>query len=136
MREEPARPSIAPIVLSLVTLTLFILYSALTPYQQPEIRTAIRVPAVPAFVKTFSATVKIVPTGVKNYPATYAHGALTFTNGSVIGRASQQALSLVVLRRMRRFMCQAQQLMALEQPRWPLMSLPQALICRSWLSMR
>ncbi len=35
-------------------------------------------------LQTFSATEPIIPTGVKTYPATTAHGILTLTNGSVI----------------------------------------------------
>ncbi|HEY6540228.1 MAG TPA: hypothetical protein VIZ18_04785 [Ktedonobacteraceae bacterium] len=86
VRERPARPRYAPIVLSLFTLSLLIVLGVATPYQQPVVRAAIRVPAVPLGMRSFSASVAIVPTGVKTYPATYAHGVLTFTNGSVIGQ--------------------------------------------------
>ena len=37
--------------------------------------------------QVFRATTNIIPTGVKTYPATYAHGVLTFTNGSIIGQS-------------------------------------------------
>lgn len=36
--------------------------------------------------QTFTARVPVVPTGVKTYPATTAHGTLTITNGSVIAQ--------------------------------------------------
>lgn len=86
VREGPARPSIAPIVLSLVTLSLLIALGVATPYTQPVTRLAIRVPAVLLFVRSFSASVSITPTGVKSYPATYAHGTLSIRNGSVIAQ--------------------------------------------------
>lgn len=47
----------------------------------------VRVSAVPLSLKTFTASVQVIPTGVKTYPATYAHGYLTFSNGSVIGQS-------------------------------------------------
>lgn len=84
VREGPARPSFAPIVLSLVTLSLLIALGIATPYTQPVTRLALRVPAVPLTVRSFTASVAIVPTGVRTYPATIAHGELTITNGSII----------------------------------------------------
>jgi hypothetical protein len=56
----------------------------LLPYQQPEIRRTLRVPAVLLPLQTFSTTVQVIPTGITYYPATTAHGILTLTNGSVI----------------------------------------------------
>jgi hypothetical protein len=50
------------------------------------VRAVIRVPAVPLPLQTFSTAVQIVPTGVKTYPATTAHGILTITNGSIISQ--------------------------------------------------
>ena len=86
VREEPARPSLAPIVLSLFTLFLLIILGTVTPYRQPVTRTAIRVPAVPLFAKTFSALIQVIPTGSTTYPATEAHGVLSIRNGSIIGQ--------------------------------------------------
>lgn len=86
VRDEPARPSIAPIVLSLFTLSLLIILSTITPYRQPVTRTAIRVPAVPLFARTFSAPIQVIPTGSTTYPATEARGVLSIRNGSVIGQ--------------------------------------------------
>ena len=86
VREGPAHPSFAPIVLSLFTLSLLIVLGVVTPYTQPVTRLALRIPAVPLAVRSFSASVAIIPTGVRTYPATSAHGILTITNGSVIAQ--------------------------------------------------
>jgi hypothetical protein len=44
--------------------------------------------------KTFTAQVAIIPTGVKVYPATTAHGTLTITNGSIISQTIPQGFIL------------------------------------------
>jgi hypothetical protein len=84
VRETEPHPPILPIVLSALSLIVLLAFCVLTPYQQPEIRAVIRVPAVFLPIQTFNTTVAIMPTGVKVYPATTAHGILTITNGSVI----------------------------------------------------
>ncbi len=86
VREEAARPPLLPIFLSVIALSALVAVCALTPYQQPVTRLTIRVPAVLLPLKTFTATTAIIPTGVKVYPATTAHGVLTITNGSVIAQ--------------------------------------------------
>jgi hypothetical protein len=86
VRETEPKPPILPIVLSALSLIVPLVYCSLIPYQQPEVRAVIRVPAVPLAIQTFDATVAIIPTGVKVYPATTAHGVLTITNGSVISQ--------------------------------------------------
>ena len=86
VREEPARPSLAPLIVSFLALLVIVAGGVLLPYQQPVTRVVIRVPAVPLAVRTFTAKVRIVPTGNKTYPATTAHGVLTFTNGSIIAQ--------------------------------------------------
>jgi len=83
---EAARPSLLPIILSVWALSVFVTFCALSPNQQPVTRAVIRVPAVPLTVKAFTASVAIIPTGVKVYPATISHGWITFTNGSIIGQ--------------------------------------------------
>jgi hypothetical protein len=83
VREEE-RPSLLPIFLSVIALLALVVVCTLFPYQQPEIREAIRVPAVLPPLQTFTTTVQVIPTGVKTYPATTAHGILTLTNGSVV----------------------------------------------------
>jgi hypothetical protein len=87
VREENIRPPIFPIVLSVLALSVLVAFCALTPYQQPVTRAVIRVPAVLLPIRTFTVTTAIVPTGVKVYPATTAHGILTITNGSIIGQS-------------------------------------------------
>jgi hypothetical protein len=84
VREKDPKPSILPIVLSALSLAVLLIFCVLTPYQQPEIRTVIRVPAVLLPIQTFSTTVAVIPTGIKTYPATTANGILTITNGSII----------------------------------------------------
>jgi len=63
-----------------------VVYCALAPYRQPEVRAVIRVPAVLLLPRIFSAKVAVIPTGIRTYPATVAHGVLTITNGSIIGQ--------------------------------------------------
>jgi hypothetical protein len=87
VREKEPTPSVLPIVLSALFLAVLFTFCALVPYQQPVTRAVIRVPAVLLPVRTFSAAVAIIPTGVKVYPATIAHGVLTITNGSIIGQS-------------------------------------------------
>ena len=59
-------------------------YSALHPYYEHK---RLTVPAQFLPLKVFRAEAPIIPTGIKTYPATYAHGFLTFSNGSIIGQS-------------------------------------------------
>src|SRR6266566_7564368 len=94
VREKEPTPSVLPIVLSALSLVVLFTFCALIPYQQPVTRAVIRVPAVLLPVRTFSATVAVIPTGVNVYPATTAHGILTITNGSVIAQTIPQGFRL------------------------------------------
>ena len=94
-REQPPRPSLLPIFLSVVALSLLVAFSVFSPNQQPVMRAVIRVPAVPLAVKTFTAQTPVIPTGVKTYPATTAHGVLTITNGSVISQTLPAGLTFI-----------------------------------------
>ena len=94
VREKEPTPSVLPIVLSALSLAVLFTFCALIPYQQPVTRAVIRVPAVLLPVRTFSATVAVIPTGVNVYPATTAHGILTITNGSVIAQTIPQGFRL------------------------------------------
>ena len=85
VREE-VKPSLLPIFLSVVVLSLLVTVGVLSPNQQPVTRTTLRVPAVLLPVRVFSVSVSVMPTGIKTYPATAAHGILTITNGSVISQ--------------------------------------------------
>jgi hypothetical protein len=94
VREKEPTPSVFPIVLSALSLAVLFTFCALVPYQQPVTRAVIRIPAVLLPLKTFSASTAIIPTGVKVYPATTAHGVLTITNGSVIAQTIPQGFRL------------------------------------------
>ncbi len=86
VRESDKRPSWLPVIISLMALSILVAIGVLSPYQQPVTRASIRVPAVPLGVRSFTASVAIVPTGLRTYPATTAHGTLTITNGSIIAQ--------------------------------------------------
>ncbi len=95
VREVAPKPPLLPLVLSVVALSVLVAFCAFVPYQQPVTRKTLRVPAVPLAIKTFTALVAIVPTGVKIYPATTAHGILTITNGSVIAQMLPSGLTFI-----------------------------------------
>ena len=86
VREGQEHPSLIPVIFSILALSLLIACGVLTPSQQPEIRTAIRVPAVLLPLTVFTTTVAITPTGVQTFPATRATGVLTITNGSILAQ--------------------------------------------------
>jgi hypothetical protein len=86
VREAAPKPPLLPFVQSVVALSVLVAVCVLVPYQQPVTRITLRVPAVLLPLQTFTAQVAAIPTGVKIYPATTAHGVLTITNGSVIAQ--------------------------------------------------
>jgi hypothetical protein len=94
VREEEPKPSVFPIVLSALSLAVLLAFCVLTPYRQPEVRAVIRVPAVLLPIQTFNLSLAIIPTGVKTYPATTAHGILTITNGSVISQTLPKGMNI------------------------------------------
>src|SRR6266702_3443994 len=73
-------------LLGIVALTL---YSAQHPYYEHE---RLTVPAQFLPLKVFQAEAPIIPTGVKAYPATYATGTLTLTNGSIVSETLPQGV--------------------------------------------
>lgn len=85
-REQPPRPSLLPIFLSVLALLTLVAVSVLSPNQQPVTRDEIRVQAVLLPPKTYTAVAPVIPTGIHTYPAMTAHGVLTITNGSVISQ--------------------------------------------------
>ncbi len=91
--EEEERPyTVLPLVCALLCLlgiAAVTMYSAEHPYYQHE---RLRVPATFLPFKVFKAEVPIIPTGVKTYPATYATGMLTLTNGSVLSETLPQGV--------------------------------------------
>lgn len=87
--QQPARKAPTVFMAVCLLISIFALFSliaigVLTPSQQPEQRALIRVPAVPLPLKTFTTSVGVIPTGIKTYPATSAHGTLSLTNGSIL----------------------------------------------------
>jgi Baseplate J-like protein len=94
VREGVKRPSLIPVIISVFALSILIAIGVFTPYQQPVQRVSIRVPAVPLGMRSFTTSVAIVPTGIKAYPATTAHGLLTITNGSIIGQTIPAGLTV------------------------------------------
>ena len=95
VREEVPKPQIFPIFFFGLMLTLLSLLCVFSPYQQPVIRTTLRVPAVLLPLQTMTTTVAILPTGNKTYKATFAYGTLAITNGSIIASELPQGLILV-----------------------------------------
>src|SRR5215471_10884180 len=90
VREDEIKPFYLPILLSTLALCVLIVVCAVSPYSQPEVRKTLRLPAVFLPVQTYSTSVEIIPTGVRTYPATYATGILTITNGSIISQMIPQ----------------------------------------------
>jgi hypothetical protein len=88
VREEEPRPSsLLPLVwalLSLVGIVALTIYSGEHPALAHQ---TLRVPALLLPLRTFTASVTVLPTGVKTYPATHATGTLTITNGSIVSEA-------------------------------------------------
>jgi hypothetical protein len=95
VREAAPTPSLLPIVLSVSAFFILVVVGVLSPAQQPVTRAVIRVPAVLLPLKTFTAKVAIIPTGVRVYPATTAHGTLTITNGSVVSQTLPEGLIFI-----------------------------------------
>jgi hypothetical protein len=94
-REEAPRPQLLPIALSTLVLLAVIAVGVLIPYQQPEIRTTLRIPALLMPLKTFTASIAVIPTGSKIIPATEGQGVLTIYNGSIIAQELPQGLIVI-----------------------------------------
>jgi len=94
VREEEPRPSVLPIVASILLLLCVIAVGTLFPYYQPVEHKTLRVPAIFLPLKSFTASAPIIPTGIKTYPATSAYGILTITNGSVISQTLPQGFTI------------------------------------------
>ena len=94
-REAAPKPSLLPLFLSLFALSILIAVGLTAPDQQPVQRALIRVPAVLLPLRTFTAVAPVIPTGIKTYPATTAHGVLTITNGSVISQTLPAGLTFI-----------------------------------------
>lgn len=86
VREGQLRPSLIPVLMSILALSLVIAVGVLVPCQQPEQRASLRVPAVLLPLTVSTITVAVMPTGVQTFPATRATGVLTITNGSILAQ--------------------------------------------------
>src|SRR5437870_5345540 len=95
VREEEPRPSFFPLILSVLALLVLVVVGIVSPYRQPGERETLRVPAVFLPLKVFTTSVHIIPTGVKTYPATTAHGILTITNGSIISQTLPKGMIII-----------------------------------------
>jgi len=95
VREEEKRPATAlPLFCAfvcLLSIAAITIYSAVHPTYE---HMRLVVPAQFLPLRTFEAEAPIIPTGVKTYPATYATGVLTLTNGSVIGMSIPQGFTI------------------------------------------
>src|SRR2546423_87592 len=91
VREEPKQPyTVMPLIaacLCLLAIVGLTVYSGAHPAYEYQTLT---LPAQLLPPQTFTATQEIIPTGVKTYSATMAHGILTITNGSVISQTIPQ----------------------------------------------
>ena len=87
VRQQPKKPyTLLPLLcafLCLLGIAAITFYSAGHPYYEHQ---RLTVPAVALPPQVFTAQVRIIPTGVKTFPATAAHGTLTITNGSVLAQ--------------------------------------------------
>jgi Baseplate J-like protein len=82
--EEPTPPTGGfDVWIALFSLVCFALLIWRVCSISPVLETVI-VPAHFLPMKTFSTTITVIPTGVKTYPATTAHGIITITNGSIL----------------------------------------------------
>lgn len=92
VREGQTRPSLLLVLISIVALSLLLAIGILVPYEQPEQRASIRVPAALLPLTSFMTSVAVLPTGIKTYPATTARGVLTITNGSILAEEFPQGM--------------------------------------------
>jgi hypothetical protein len=96
VREQEKKPFVVlPLLGALLCLAAIVgvtIYSAFHPYFEHE---TLRVSAVFLPLKTFRAQAPIIPTGIKTFPATCAHGVLTITNGTVISQTIPAGFTIV-----------------------------------------
>src|SRR5438094_9907976 len=85
VREWPKQPYTSlPLLIAclcVVAIAGLSVYSGQHPAYQHKTLT---MPAQFLPPQTFQTSQAIIPTGIKTYPATTAHGVLTITNGSII----------------------------------------------------
>src|SRR5437588_6354246 len=93
VREEDKQPyTVLPLLAALLCLAMIAgitVYSGQHPAYEHQTLT---IPARFLPLKVFRAEAPIIPTGIKTYPATYATGTLTLTNGSVLSETLPQGV--------------------------------------------
>src|SRR5436305_9379149 len=96
VREHEPKPyTLLPLLCALLCvagIAAVTLYSAQHPYYEHE---RLTVPPVALPLQVFTTAAPVIPTGVKTYPATSAHGTLTITNASVIAQTLPAGLILL-----------------------------------------
>lgn len=91
--EEAPRPFWALPLLWAGLCLVFIAALTLSSGEHPALdRQTIRVPIRVLPPTTFTTSVKVVPTGVKTFPAMHATGTLTLTNGSIVSEELPQGM--------------------------------------------
>lgn len=95
IRENEKKPQTAiPVIfcmLYLIGIVAVAAYSGTHPYYEHK---TIQVPAIFLPVNAFTTQQVIIPTGIKTYPATQAHGILTIYNGSILSQELPKGMIL------------------------------------------
>jgi hypothetical protein len=95
VREDKTKPrTLLPAILSLLCLLGIVAVTIFSGNHPNYDHKTIRVPAVFLPIKTLTTTEIIIPSGIKTYPATTAHGTLTITNGSVISQVIPEGFTI------------------------------------------
>jgi hypothetical protein len=93
VREEETRPSgRLPIILSLICLLVIVGICLFSPNYPTYEHKTIQVPAIFLPMNFFTTQQRIIPTGIKTYPPTTAHGTLTVYNGSILSERIPQGM--------------------------------------------
>src|SRR5260370_21745892 len=98
LREEEKQPFVVlPMLAALLCNGAIIgltYYSALHPVYTHKTLMVLAVALPP---QVFRAPTSVIPNGVPTYPATYPHGVLTFTNGSLTGQSAPPSFNILTL---------------------------------------
>ena len=87
VREEPKQPyTVLPLLAACLCLAMIAALAVYSGEHPAYEHTTLIIPVHFLPPQTFQASQPIIPTGVKTYPATTAHGVLTITNGSIISQ--------------------------------------------------
>ena len=93
VREEKTKPSgRLPVILSAICFFVITGVCLFSPNHTTYERKTIQVPAVFLPLTQFTVKEIIIPTGIKTYPSTSAHGTLTVYNGSILSERIPQGM--------------------------------------------